>query len=395
MHFELTAQEQAAKRRATAFVEEVCRPLEDKWPCDDYDVDPNVIMDVARKFREYGLRGLSVPKEVGGLGAGVVAKCLVYEEIESSHVAHGSLATWAGLMEPHPALYSAPRWQQEKYLRPLLDEDKFFHLNISEPEAGSDAAGITTAAVRRGDEYVINGTKRWAPPPHHPAVKPEYLLCFAVTDPGKGHRGISAFLVDYPNPGVSVGREFDTIGTGYLGRSCDYVYADCVVPAENMLGAQSQGFGHMMEQLNRNRCAIGARLTGMAAWAQRKAVDYAKERSTFGKPLAERQAVQWMLAESEMDIEQLRLLVYKTAWTLDQGMNARKEVAMVKCLAPVVSARVIDRAIQIHGGLGLVKETRLAQLYFSARIAQVAEGSTEMMKLTVAREVLEPHNERV
>lgn len=191
--------------------------------------------------------------------------------------------------------------------------------------------------------------------------EPEYLLCFAVTGPGKGHRGISTFLVDYPNPGVSVGREFDTIGTGYLGRSCDYVYSDCVVPAENMLGAQGQGFGHMMEQLNRNRCVIGARLTGMAAWAQRKAVAYAKERSTFGKPLAERQAIQWMLAESEMDIEQLRLLVYKTAWLLDQGIDARKEVAMVKCLAPVVSTRVIDRAIQIHGGLGLVKETRLAQ----------------------------------
>jgi alkylation response protein AidB-like acyl-CoA dehydrogenase len=150
----------------------------------------------------------------------------------------------------------------------------------------------------------------------------------------------------------------------------------------------------MMEQLNRNRRVIGARLVGMAAWAQRKAIAYAKERTTFGEPLAERQAVQWMLADSEMDIEQLRLLVYKAAWTLDQGRDARKEVAMVKCLAPVVSARVIDRAIQIHGGLGLVKETRLAQLYFNARITQVAEGSTEMMKLTVAREVLKPHDAR-
>jgi alkylation response protein AidB-like acyl-CoA dehydrogenase len=394
MHFQMTAEQKAARARATAFVEEVCRPLEDAWPYDDYDADPDVIMGVARKFREYGLRGLSVPREAGGLGAGAVAKCLVYEEIESSHVAHGSLATWSGLMEPHPALYSAPQWQQEKYLRPLLDEDKFFHLNISEPGAGSDAAGITTTAVRRGGEYVINGTKRWAPPPTHPAVKPEYLLCFAVTSPGKGHRGISTFLVDYPNPGVSVGREFDTIGTGYLGRACDYVYSDCVVPAESMLGAPGHGFGHMMEQLNRNRCVIGARFTGMAAWAQRKAVDYARERSTFGRPLADRQAVQWMLAESEMDIEQLRLLVYKTAWMLDEGMDARKEVAMVKCLAPVVSARVIDRAMQIHGGLGMVKETRLAQLYSSARIAQVAEGSTEMMKLTVAREVLGPRNAR-
>jgi len=388
MHFELTDGQKAAKARATAFVEEVCRPLEDEWPADDYEADPDVVVGLARQFREYGLRGLSVPEEAGGLGAGTVAKCLVYEEIESSHVVHGALATWAGLMEPHPALYSAPQWQQQKYLRPLLDEDKFFHLHISEPGAGSDAAGITTTAVRREGGYVINGTKRWAPPPHHPAVNPEYLLCFAVTDPAKGHRGISTFLVDYPNPGVSVGRELDTIGTGYLGRSCDYVYSDCAVPAQNMLGGEGEGFGHMMNQLNRNRCVIGARLVGMAAWAQGKAVAYAKERSTFGRPLADRQAVQWMLAESEMDIEQLRLLVYKTAWTLDQGRDARKEVAMVKCLAPVVSARVIDRAMQIHGGLGLVKEARLPQLYFNARITQIAEGSTEMMKLTIAREIL-------
>jgi alkylation response protein AidB-like acyl-CoA dehydrogenase len=195
-------------------------------------------------------------------------------------------------------------------------------------------------------------------------------------------------LVDYPNPGVSIGQEFESIGPGYLRRSCDYVYSDCVVPAENMLGARGQGFGHMMEQLNRNRCVIAARLVGAAGWAQRKAIAYAKERSTFGEPLAGRQAIQWMLAESDMDIEQVRLLTYKAAWMVDKGIDARKEVAMVKCLAPVVSARVIDRAMQIHGGIGLVKETRLAQLYGHARVAQVAEGSTEMMKLTVAREVL-------
>ena len=183
-------------------------------------------------------------------------------------------------------------------------------------------------------------------------------------------------------------REFDTIGTGFLGRACDYRYQDCVVPSANILGAEGKGFGYMMDQLNRNRCVIAARLVGIAQWAQRQAVQYARERQTFGKPLADRQAIQWMLAESEMDVEQLRLLVYKSAWMLDAGLDARKEVAMVKGLAPVVSARVIDRAMQIHGGLGLVKESRLAQLYFEARIAQVAEGTTEMMKLTVAREVL-------
>ncbi len=388
MHWELTVEQQAIKERAAAFVSEVCRPLEGEWAYDDYDMDPDVVMEVIRQFREYGLRGLSVPREFGGLGAGTFAKCLVYEELESTHVMHGGLINWSGLMEPNPALYTAPAWQQEKYLRPLLEQDAFFHLNISEPSAGSDAAGLTTTAVPQAADYVINGVKRWAPPPEHPALTPRYLLCYAVTDPERGHRGISMFLVDYPSPGVSIGQRFETVGYGYLGRSCDYIYADCVVPAENMLGPRGHGFRHMMEQLNRNRCVIAARLVGAARWAQRKAIAYARERSTFGRPLADRQAIQWMVAESEMDIEQLRLLVYKTAWMVDQGVDARKEVAMVKCLAPVVAARVIDRAIQVHGGLGLVQETRLIQLHSHARIAQVAEGSTEMMKLTVAREVM-------
>ena len=388
MYFDLTPEQEAAKARAAAFVEEVCRPLEGDWPYDDYDVDPSVVMEVSRKFREYGLRGLSVPTDAGGLGAGAVAKCLVYEHIVSSHVMHGALATWSGVMEPHPALYGAPEWQRKKYLRPLLDDEKYFHIHISEPGVGSDAAGIQTTAVRRGDDFVINGVKRWAPPPDHPAVKPEYLLCYAVTDPGKGHRGISMFLVDFPNPGVTQGETLETMAPGYVGRSCDYIYEDCVVPAENMLGAKGNGFGYLMEQLNRNRCAIAARLTGLAAWAQARAAEYARERETFGKRLAERQAIQWMIAESEMDIAQLRLLVYDAAAMLDRDIDARKEVAMAKCVAPVVAARVIDRAIQIHGGLGLVKQTRLTALYSIARVAQVAEGSTEMMKLVIGREVL-------
>ncbi|MCG6203397.1 acyl-CoA dehydrogenase family protein [Rhodopseudomonas sp. HC1] len=389
MDFELSKEQQEIKARAAAFVEEVCRPLEDSWGIDDYAVAHDVLMGVVAKFREYGFRGLAVPKDAGGQGLGTIAKCLVYEEIVKSPVMHGLLATWSGFLDPHPALYVAPEWQKEAYLYPILKEDKFYHINISEPGAGSDAAGIETTAVRDGDNYVINGIKRWAPPPNHPGIMPKYLLCYAVTDPGKGYEGISLFLVDYPNPGVSVLKEYTTMAPGtYLGRSCDYQYKDCVVPAKNLLGAEGMGFRYMMDQLNRNRTVIGARLTGTARWAQTQAAKRARERETFGKPLSERQAIQWMLAESEMDLEQSRLMVYKTAWMLDHGLDARKEAAMVKCFAPLAACRVIDRAIQIHGGLGVLQESRFGQLYFQSRIAQVAEGTTEVMKMTIAREVL-------
>lgn len=388
MDFELTPEQQAVKARATAFVDEVCKPLEDSWAYDDLEMDPVVVMSVTKQFREYGLRGLSIPKEVGGLGLGTIAKCLVYEELMTSHVMHGGLMTWTGVTEPHPGLYVAPQWQREKYLDPMLQDERFFAIHISEPGAGSDAAGITTTAVRRGNDYVINGLKRWGPPPHHPAIKPDYLLTYAVTDPTKGHKGISLFLVDYPNPGVTVTNEYETIGTGYLGQAADWEYKDCTVPAENILGVEGGGFSEMMDQLNRNRVVICARLLGTAQWAQKRAIARAKERVAFGSPIGERQAVQWMIAESEMELAQLRWMIYNAAWMLDNGIDARKEVAMAKAAAPVIGCNVIDRAIQIHGGLGLIRETRLAQVYAECRIAQVAEGSTEMMKMTIAREAM-------
>ena len=387
--FDLSKEQLDIKHRAAAFVAEVCKPLEASWGINDYDVPTDIFMGVVAKFREYGFRGLAVPKKAGGQGLGTIAKCLVYEEIVKSPVAHGLLAFWSGFLDPHPALHEAPDWQKELYLYPILKEDKFYHINISEPDAGSDAAGITTSAIRDGDTYIINGVKRWAPPPNHPGITPKYLLCYAVTDPTKGHAGISLFLVDYPNPGVKVVREFETMAPGgYLGRSCDYKYENCVVPARNMLGGEGMGFRYMMDQLNRNRTVIGARLGGLARWAQEQSSRRAHKRETFGQALADRQAIQWMLADSEIDIEQIRLMAYKTAWMIDKGIDARKEAAMVKCFAPVAACRVIDRAIQIHGGLGLVQESRLGQLYFIARIAQIAEGSTEVMKMTIAKEAL-------
>ena len=373
----------------TAFVAEVCRPLEDTWGIDDYAVPEDTFMSVVAKFREYGFRGLAIPKEAGGQGLGTIAKCLVFEELVTSPVMHGLLTSWSGFLDPHPALYTAPEWQREEYLYPILKEDKFYHIHISEPDAGSDAARIQTTAVRQGDNYIINGVKRWAPPPNHPGIMPKYLLCYAVTDPTKGYEGISIFLVDYPNVGLKILKEYETWAPGtYLGRSGDYEYTDCVVPAKNMLGYEGMGFRYMMDQLNRNRTVIGARLTGTARWAQMQAVKRAKSRETFGKPLADRQAIQWMLAESELDIEQSRLMVYKTAWMLDQGLDARKEAAMVKCFAPLASCRVIDRTMQIYGGMGMVKESRFGQLYFTGRIAQVAEGTTEVMKMAIAKEAL-------
>lgn len=392
MDYELSKEQREIQDRARQFVKEVCEPLEASWGPDDYAVPLENFKHVASKFREYGFRGIAIPKEAGGQGLGTMAKCLVYEELALSPVLMGLTATWSGFLDPHPALFEAPEWQKEEYLYPILHEDKFYHIHISEPDAGSDAAGIRTTAVRDGDNYIINGVKRWSPPPSHWGITPKYTLCYAITDPSKGYEGISAFLVDFPNPGVSVAKEYDMAAEGtYLGRSGDYVYKDCVVPARNMLGKEGMGFRYLMDQLNRNRTVIGARLGGSGRWAQSKAVAYARKRETFGKPLADRQAIQFMLAESEIDLEQIQMMAYKAAWMIDNGRDARREAAMVKCFAPVASSRVLDRAIQIHGGIGLTKESRLARMYFQCRTAQIAEGTTEIMKMTIAREVMKAY----
>jgi len=389
MDFQLSKEQQEIKERASIFVEKECRPLEADWPLSDYDAPLETTKNLIRKFREYGFRGMAIPKEVGGQGLGTVAKCIVYQEIVKSKVMHGLVSTYSGYLDPHPVLYTAPEWQKEKYLYPILKEDKFYHIHISEPDAGSDAARIKTTAVKDGDNYILNGLKRWSPPPNHFAITPLYVLAYAVTDPKKGYEGVSTFLVDYPSPGLDAVEWHETMAPGaYLGRVCDYKYENVVVPAKNMLGEEGMGFRYMMNQLNRNRCVIGASQIARAQYAQDMAIERAKKRITFGKPIADRQAIQWMLAESAMELEMANLLVYKAAWKLDNGQDARLEAAMVKATCPQVSCRVIDRAIQIHGGTGVLKETRLGEMYFVSRMGQVAEGTTEIMKMTVAKELL-------
>ena len=392
MDFEFSKEQLEVKARARLYLDEVVAPLEVDWPANDYDAPEETTKMLVAKFREYGLRGMAVPKECGGQGLGTMAKVLVYEELAKSPVTRGLLQTWSGFLDPNSALFDAPEWQKEKYLYPILKDDKFYHIHISEPGVGSDAAAIQTRAVRDGDNFIINGRKRWAPPPNHWAITPSYLLCYAVTDPDAGYKGVSAFLVDYPTEGlyISPGGEKSTYEEGgYIGRvTTDYVYDNVVVPAKNMMGKEGNGFRYMMDQLNRNRIVISAQLMSKAEVALDMMIKRAKERECFGKPISQYQAIQWMIAESAMEIESAKLLVYKAAMMMDAGKDVRKEAAMCKCQCPVIAQNVIDRAIQVYGGLGMLPETGLGRMWWQARSSRVAEGTTEIMKRIVAKELL-------
>jgi alkylation response protein AidB-like acyl-CoA dehydrogenase len=391
MDFKLTQEQQAIKDKAREFVEKECLPLESTWPLSDYDAPADLVNRLRKKFTEYGFRGLAIPKEVGGQGKGTLAKCLVFEQLKQSWVMYGIVVTWSAYLDPHPALYNASDYQKEKYLYPILKGDKQYHFCFSEPETGSDIASMRTTAVRDGDKYIINGQKRWSADPFNEYLKPDYILVYAVTDPGKGYRGISGLIVDFPSPGLKVLRVMRTIAPGsFLGRVCDLAFEDCVVPAKNLLGKENEGFRYGQDQLNRNRTVIAAGSVGVAQRCLNMAIEYAQQRVTFGKPLADRQAIQWMLADSAMEVHMGRMLVYHAAWKIDQGEDARMEAAMAKAYCPEMACRVIDHTIQILGGIGCLEENRLGAAYCYHRISRIAEGSAEMMRLTIAKCLLGP-----
>jgi alkylation response protein AidB-like acyl-CoA dehydrogenase len=389
MNFQLTSAQQVIKDKAVDFVKTICGPMERDWPLSDFEATPEQIQYLRDKFNEYGFRGLAIPKESGGKGLGTLAKCLVYEQLKSSFVTTGNTALWPGYIDPPPALFRAPAAQREKYLQPILDGTKMYHIAISEPGTGSDAAAITTTARRDGDSFILSGVKRWTQDPTEPYVKPDYFVVYAVTGPGAGYRGISSFLVDYPSPSIRVIRKMATAAPGtVLGKVVDLEFSECRVPAANLLGELGGGFATFNEQLNRNRAVIAAGAVGIANRCLDIATHYAQQRVTFGAPLAERQAIQWMLAESAIEISAGRLLAYQAADKIDRGEDVRVEAAMAKAYCPRMACRVIDHTIQILGGLGFIADSRLRDVYSHQRIMCVAEGSEEAMKLTIARDVL-------
>jgi alkylation response protein AidB-like acyl-CoA dehydrogenase len=375
--------------QARRFVDEVCAPYAAKWPVSDYDADEAAVATIRKAFTDWGFRGLAVPTKSGGKGQGALAKSLVFEQLWQSPVLRGLTLLWPSFLDPSPALHDAPLWQQEKYLHPVLSGDKQYHICISEPDHGSDAAGIKLSAERHGDHYVLNGVKRWSPDPFHFLTRPDYLLVYAVTNPGNGYRGISTLLVDFPTAGIDVVQVLETIAPGsFLGRVCDLRFTDVIVPAENLLGTENEGFHYAQEQLNMNRTVIAASAVGEAQWCLDTALKYAQQRSTFGAPLVDRQFIQFTLAEMEIDVQMARSLAYRAASAVDSGDDARSAVAAAKARCPVLACSVIDRAMQILGGIGCLAESRLGEAYFQYRIAQLAEGSVEMMKLTVFRSLL-------
>ncbi len=359
--------------------------LHEMQSCEGNELKPEFRDKWEKKTREMGLWLMDVPEEYGGAGLGLLARAVIWEEM-SRTVALPSRGE--GIMGPEvrPILYAMSEEQKQRFLYPVLKGELKICFAQTEPDAGSDPGSMKTRAVREGDYYVINGVKRFITA----ADTSDYAQLMAVTGPGKGsHGGISCLMVDMKSPGCRVTTKYKTM----MGdEPCEIVFDDCKVPVANLVGEEGEGFKLAQKWLGVGRLKHGARALGVAERCIEMGARYAKQRVTFGKPLSERQAIQWKLADSYVELHAARLMVYQAAWKSDQGEVLRNEAYMAKLFADEMSFRVVDRVLQIHGGVGLTLDLPLAKWFVDQRSRMITEGASEVMRMVIARHVLQKYN---
>lgn len=334
---------------------------------------------IVQLSKEMGLFGLSIPEAYGGLGINMVGKCSLYEEIGATHNgyttligAHTGIGT-VGIVE------MGDETQKRKYLPDMAAGERIGAFALTEPEAGSHATNLKTTAVKKGDKYILNGTKHYITN----ATVADVFTVMAVTDPEKGAKGITSFIVEKDFPGFQVGAVEKKMGLRG-SDSAEIIMENCEVPAENVLGEEGQGYVNALKILANGRAGLAARNLGSSQKLLDLSVTFAKERVQFDKPIIEHQAVAHMLSEMAVDVEVLRSFMYRVAWMVDEGQQVIKEAAMVKLFGSEVYSRVADKALQIHGGIGYIADYPIERYYRDARIARIYEGTSEIQKNIIA-----------
>jgi len=380
LDFALTEEQELTRRMVREFAEQEIAPHSARL-----DESQEFPLEIFRKLAGLGLTGVVFPPEYGGSGLTAVDYVIVLEEIARvdpgialSVSAHNSL--------PCGHIYLAgTEEQKKKYLLPLARGEKIGTWSLTEPTAGSDAGGTRTRADRAGDTFVLNGSKTFAT---HGSVA-DVAIVFAVTDPAAGkHGGISAFILEKGMPGFRPGKRENKMGCR-ASDTAELVMEDCRVHKSQMLGKEGHGFRDALRVLDGGRIGIAAMAVGTAQGAFEAALGYSKQRQQFGKRISEYQAIQWMLADSATEIEAARLLTLRAAHLKDRGEEITQAAAMAKLYASEAAVRVTDKAIQIHGGYGYVKEYPVEKLHRDAKLTTIGEGTSEIQRLVIARRLLE------
>ncbi len=384
MDFNFSEDIEFLRQNVRKFVREEVEPV-----ANEIEENNEIPKHIVEKSKEMGLFSLSIPEEYGGLGLDMVGKCAIYEELGKTHNgfttligAHTGIGT-VGIVE------LGTEEQKQKYLPKMATGEWIGAFALTEPSAGSNAANLKTTAVKKGDKYIINGSKHYITN----AVDAHVFTVMAVTDPSKGARGITSFIVEKDFPGFVLGNVEEKMGLRG-SHSAELFFEDMEVPAENVLGEEGQGYINALKILANGRVGLAARNLGSCKRLLEHCMEYVHEREQFGQPIVEFQAVQHMLAEIAKDIAALEALTYKVAWMADQGQRVVKDAAIAKLYGSEVYNKVADLAVQIHGGIGYMKDYPIERYYRDARITKIYEGTSEIQKMIISSELVREYKNR-
>jgi len=371
----LTQEQEMIRDMARDFAREQLAPNAADW-----DKNHTFPKEALSQMGELGFFGIITPEEWGGVGAGYVALGVAIEEIAAGDGACSTIISVTNSVACMPILKFGTEAQKETYLKPLASGEHLGAFCLTEPQAGSDAADLRTRAVRDGDHYVINGTKQFITSGKYA----DTAIVFAVTDPEAGKKGITAFIVPTKNDGYVVANIEEKMGQ-HASDTAQIVFDNLRIPVENRLGEEGEGYKIALSNLEGGRIGIASQCVGMARAAYEAALEYAKERTTFGKPILHHQAIAFKLADMATQIDAARLMVWRAAMLRDQDKPCLKEASMAKVFASEIAEKVCSDAIQIHGGYGYLADFPVERIYRDVRISQIYEGTSEVQRMVISR----------
>ena len=378
MNLELTEEQQLLQKSVREFAEAEVKPL-----AKENDETGKYPRGLFQKAAELGLTGVAIPEAEGGAGMDHISYAIVIEEISRVCASTGVILSVQNSLYCDPIHRFGTDDQKKKFLLPFARGEKIGCYALTEPQAGSNAAALATKAVRKGDKYVINGTKAWITN----GGAADAAIVYVNTHPEKGEKGITALVVEKGTPGFAVGKEEKKLGI-HATACTELSFSDCEVPAGNRIGEEGEGYKVALSTLDGGRIGIAAQATGIAQGAFEAALSYAQQRQAFGHPIADFQAIQFMLADMATEIDAARLLLRRAAWKQDSGARFSMEAAIAKLFASEMSTRVAHKAMQIHGGYGYSSEYPVERAYRDARITEIYEGTSEIQRLVIAAWVL-------
>ena len=381
MRLDLTEEQKLLEQTVRTFANSEVKPL-----AKELDETGQFPRETFRKAAELGLTGIVLPEQYGGAGFDHVSYTIVIEEISRVCASTGAILAGQNSLYCGPIYRYATEEQKQRFLSPFARGEKIGCFALTEPQAGSDATALKTSAVRRGDRYVVNGTKAWITS----GGVADAAIVYVKTDPTKSEKGITALVIERGTPGFKVGKEEKKLGIN--GTACvELSFEDCEVPVENRLGHEGEGYKIALSTLDSGRIGIAAQAVGIGQGALEEALQYSQQRMAFGQPISNFQAIQFMLADMATEIAAARLLTRSAAWKQGTGMRFTMEAAIAKLFASEMATRVTHKAIQIHGGYGYSREYPVERMYRDARVTEIYEGTSEIQRMIIASGVLKAY----